>query len=525
MSTTKKAPIVGIDLGTTNSLVAAFDTAPLIIPNALGQQITPSTVHIGADDRVRIGSAALPFKVTDAARTLYAAKRFIGRRYNEVFDLAAQMPFSVRVGDDNFAVFDVEGQEYSPQIVSALVLRSLKEDAQRYLREEVKEAVIAVPAYFSGAQVAATKQAAKIAGLSVVRVLPEPVAAAMACEAYTRGGFPDRKVVVVDLGGGTLDVTVLEILTVDGECQFEVLSIAGDGFLGGDDFDRRLARWLMELVEYERDIDLPRDDLTQAIFLQCAGAARHALTDQASTQVRIPLGGAESHLIHEVEITRSVFQALCADLFSRIRAPCVDALKGAGIGAADIDDVILVGGGTLMPNARSSVAGIFPIPPRTLVNPFSAIALGAAAQAAVLGGKNANVLLLDVTPHSLGVELADGSAGRLIEVNTTIPTKASSVFALADADSVEINVVEGEGKRASENLSLARIPLFGLQSRGDREIEVSFGIDANSTLEVLARGRTSGHSETYRVSASGLSPAREGELAAVVQDLWSRTRA
>jgi molecular chaperone DnaK len=517
--------LIGVDLGTTNSVAAAHvEGKVVIIPNKLGHSTTPSVVHIAGDGMVRVGNNAVPGKITDPTRCIYGAKRFIGRKYNEVFDFAERMPYETTINSNNFATFVIDEFQYLPQVVSALVLKSLKQSAEDYLGGPVKEAVITVPAYFTDTQRAATIDAARLAGLSVARLIREPTAAAMAC---LLGKDRDVKVVVVDIGGGTLDVTTLDVASVDGELQFEVMSVAGDGFLGGDDFDERLMHWMLDGAEYESASPLLRDATTLGRFLEAAIELKHELSSRvtATCHLRHLPTTAGIPLDFTVTISRELLNELCRDLFERVRAPCEEALKTSGMSAENIDEVLLVGGGSLMPGIKDIARHMFGKTPRTPANPFEAIAQGAAIQAGVLSGHVKDVLLLDTLPHPLGIEDADGNAVTLIDANTTLPTKASSSFKLATATatSAEVNVLEGYGKTASENRSLTRLIMQGLPQSHDVEVEVSIDIDANSVVKVDAREKTTGMTETRLARPySTLSPEEFEEAARQVDLLWGR---
>jgi molecular chaperone DnaK len=529
LAMSKPEHVVGIDLGTTNSVAAVHVGGEVvIIPNRLGYSTTPSVVHIAADGSVRIGNSAVARKITDPMRCLFGVKRFIGRKYNEVFDLAERMPYETVIDTNNFAAFAIEGCQYLPQVVSALILKSLKESAEDYLGKAVQSVVITVPAYFTDSQSAATIDAARLAGLSVRRLIREPTAAAMAC---LMRKDRDAKVAVVDLGGGTLDVSILEAVNVDGELQFEVLSVAGDGFLGGDDFDERLMHWLLDGAQYESDSPLLRDTKTQGRFLDAAIELKHELSSRLH---------AHCHLRHlpttdgtffdfTTTISRELLNELCSDLFERVRIPCEEALKASKLSAKDIQEVLVVGGASLMPKIREVAHYVFGKTPRTPANPFEAIARGAALQGAVLSKSLNDVLLLDATSHRLSIEDAEGNAVGLVDANTTIPTKASLNFKLATptTTSAEINVLEGHGKTASENRSLTRLILQGLptlQNNGaEVEVKVSIDIDANSVVSVEARETGTDVTEN-RVARfySTLSPEEFESAAQQVDLLWRR---
>lgn len=516
---------IGIDLGTTNSLAAICENGrPVIIPNALGHNFTPSVVHIPLHGPVRIGHAALPGKVTDPRRTIYGAKHFIGRKYNEVFDLGERMPCGVSIGENHLALFDLGDETYLPQVVSALVLKSLKQSAETYLGELVYEAVVSVPAYFSSVQRKATMEAAELAGLHVARLVEEPVAAAMA---WRRQNDRAQKLAVLDLGGGTFDVTMVEVMTAEREHEYEVLSVSGDGFLGGDDFDERLMQWLIETAEYDHDVALERDADTLGRFRDAANSARHTLSDRSFANVRVPyLRTTNGHSVNfESKVSRQLFDELCGDLFDRLRHPCEDAMRAAGVRCSDIDHLILVGGASRMPRVRTLAELTFGQVSRQLVNPFEAIALGAAIQAAVLDGECKDVLLLNVQPLTLGLEGADESMIKMIKRNSTIPTKATRAFGLAadGVTSAEIRVLEGDGASARENLCLGVLPLEGLQDTKEETIEVSLDIDANRVIEVKVLERSSGRRESKKIEAdTDISPAQRETLRGVVESLWQR---
>ncbi|HEB98199.1 MAG TPA: molecular chaperone DnaK, partial [Thiotrichales bacterium] len=456
--------IIGIDLGTTNSCVAVMEGGkPRVIENAEGDRTTPSIVAFTDDDEILVGQAAKRQAVTNPENTLFAIKRLIGRKYEdpEVQKDISLVPYKIVKADNGDAWVEVKGKKMAPPEVSARVLMKLKKDAEAYLGEEVTEAVITVPAYFNDSQRQATKDAGKIAGLEVKRIINEPTAAALAYGMDKKRG--DVKIAVYDLGGGTFDISIIEIADVDGEHQFEVLSTNGDTFLGGEDFDKRLIDYLADEFQKEQGIDLRGDPLAMQRLKEAAEKAKIELSSAQQTDVNLPYITADAsgpkHL--NIKVTRAKLEALVEDLISRTIEPCKIALKDAGLSASDIDDVILVGGQTRMPKVQEAVQEFFGKEPRKDVNPDEAVAIGAAIQGGVLGGEVKDVLLLDVTPLSLGIETMGGVMTKLIEKNTTIPTKATQIFSTAEDNqtAVTVHVLQGERERADANKSLGRFDL------------------------------------------------------------------
>jgi molecular chaperone DnaK len=516
--------IIGIDLGTTNSCVAIMDgSTAKVIENSEGDRTTPSIVAFTKDGEVLVGAPAKRQSVTNPKNTFYAVKRLIGRKFTdaEVQKDLHIVPYGILAHDNGDAwVQTSDGKKMAPQEISAKVLMKMKKTAEDYLGETVTEAVITVPAYFNDSQRQATKDAGKIAGLEVKRIINEPTAAALAYGLDKKGG--DRKIAVYDLGGGTFDVSIIEIAEVDGEKQFEVLATNGDTFLGGEDFDMRVIDYLIDEFKKDQGIDLRKDPLALQRLKDAAERAKIELSSSHQTEVNLPYVTADAsgpkHL--NIKLTRAKLEALVEDLVKKTIEPCRTALNDAGLRVSDIDEVILVGGQTRMPKVQESVKDFFGKEPRKDVNPDEAVAVGAAIQGGVLGGSVKDVLLLDVTPLSLGIETMGGVMTKLIEKNTTVPTKASQVFSTADDNqtAVTVHVLQGERERANANKSLGKFDLAGIEPspRGMPQIEVTFDIDANGILHVSAKDKKTGKEQRIEIKAgSGLS---EEEIARMVAD-------
>ena len=505
--------IIGIDLGTTNSCVAVLDGGePKVIENAEGDRTTPSIIAYTNEGETLVGQPAKRQAVTNPNNTLFAIKRLIGRQFSDdvVQKDIKMVPYSVVANDNGDAWVEVNGDKMSPPQISAQVLMKMKKTAEDYLGEEVKEAVVTVPAYFNDSQRQATKDAGKIAGLEVKRIINEPTAAALAYGMDKKSG--DSTIAVYDLGGGTFDISIIEIAETDGEHTFEVLSTNGDTFLGGEDFDLRLIDYLADEFKKESGMDLHNDPLALQRLKEAAEKAKIELSSSQQTEVNLPYITADAsgpkHLVQK--LTRAKFESLVEGLVENTLGPVKTALKDAGLDASSIDDVILVGGQTRMPMVQQKVADFFGKEARKDVNPDEAVAMGAAIQAAVLSGDVNDVLLLDVTPLTLGIETLGGVASPLIEKNTTIPTKKSQVFSTADDNqtAVTIHVVQGERKQATENKSLGRFDLSDIPPapRGMPQIEVSFDLDANGILNVSAKDKATGKEQSIVIKASsGLS--------------------
>jgi len=515
--------IIGIDLGTTNSCVAVMDGGKAkVLENAEGGRTTPSIVAYSEENEVLVGAPAKRQAVTNPKNTLFAVKRLIGRRFkdSEVQKAIENSPFAIVEAKNGDAWVDVRGKQSAPPEVSAQILMKMKKTAEDYLGEPVSEAVITVPAYFNDSQRQATKDAGRIAGLDVKRIINEPTAAALAFGMDKKQG--DKKIAIYDLGGGTFDVSIIEIAEVDGEHQFEVLSTNGDTFLGGEDFDQRLIDYLADEFKKEQSVDLRKDVLALQRLKEAAEKAKIELSSSQQTEVNLPYITADAtgpkHLA--VKITRAKLESLVEDLVSRTIEPCRTAIKDAGVKVSDINDVILVGGMTRMPKVQETVKNFFGKDPRKDVNPDEAVALGAAIQAGVLQGDVKDVLLLDVTPLSLGIETLGGVMTKLIQKNTTIPTKANQVFSTAEDNqtAVTIHVLQGEREMAKDNKSLGQFNLSDIPAaaRGMPQIEVNFDIDANGILHVSAKDKATGKENKITIKAnSGLS---DEEIEKMVKD-------